>query len=61
MFLNPGGFNVVVYGSLQDSVMEENVHKIKQQFMTAYGVPKEGHIRMKEVLFMIVSVLAAPS
>ncbi|XP_021116200.1 secretagogin isoform X3 [Heterocephalus glaber] len=32
-----------------DSVMEENVCKMKQQFMTAHGVPKEGHIRMKEI------------
>ncbi|XP_003468822.1 secretagogin [Cavia porcellus] len=38
-----------------DSVMEENVHKIKQQFMTAYGVPKEGHIRMKELASMFLS------
>ncbi|KAM6177317.1 secretagogin [Erethizon dorsatum] len=38
-----------------DSVMEENVRKMKQQFMTAYGVPKEGHIRMKELASMFLS------
>ncbi|XP_021116199.1 secretagogin isoform X2 [Heterocephalus glaber] len=38
-----------------DSVMEENVCKMKQQFMTAHGVPKEGHIRMKELARMFLS------
>lgn len=38
-----------------DSVMEENVHKMKQQFMTDHGVPKEGHIRMKELASLFLS------
>lgn len=52
---------MIICGPLQDSVMEENVCKMKQQFVTAHGIPKEGHIKMKEVLFMIVPALAIAS
>jgi hypothetical protein len=40
--------------------MEENVHKVKQQFMTAHDVTEEGLIQMKEVPLTIVSFLATP-
>lgn len=37
--------------------MEENVWKMKQQFMAAHDVSKDGRIQMKEVLFMTVPFL----
>ncbi|XP_059118348.1 secretagogin [Peromyscus eremicus] len=38
-----------------DTCMEENVQRVKQQLMTVRSVPKEGHIRMKELASMFLS------
>uniref|UniRef100_A0A8C0WKB3 Secretagogin n=1 Tax=Castor canadensis TaxID=51338 RepID=A0A8C0WKB3_CASCN len=38
-----------------DTLMEENVHKVKQQFMTAHDVTEEGLIQMKELACMFLS------
>ncbi|XP_053458570.1 secretagogin [Nycticebus coucang] len=38
-----------------DLVMEENVQKVKQQFMTTQHGSKDGHIRMKELAGMFLS------
>ncbi|XP_069349534.1 secretagogin [Eulemur rufifrons] len=38
-----------------DAVMEENVQKVKQQFMTNQHVSKDGHIQMKELAGMFLS------
>ena len=42
-------------------VKEENAQKMKQQFMAAQDVPKDGCIWMKEVSFMTVPSLMIPS
>ena len=41
--------------------MEENVQKMKQQFMSAHNVSKDGRIQMEEVPFMTVTFLTLPS
>ncbi|XP_012494026.1 PREDICTED: secretagogin [Propithecus coquereli] len=38
-----------------DTVMEENVQKVKQQFMTTQHVSKDGHIQMKELASIFLS------
>ncbi|NP_001070692.1 secretagogin [Sus scrofa] len=38
-----------------DAVMEENVWKMKQQFMAAHDVSKDGHIQMKELACLFLS------
>ncbi|XP_008570081.1 PREDICTED: secretagogin [Galeopterus variegatus] len=38
-----------------DAVMKENVHKMKQQFMTTQDVSEDGRIQMKELAGMFLS------
>ncbi|KAF5925105.1 hypothetical protein HPG69_008782 [Diceros bicornis minor] len=38
-----------------DAVMEENVQKVKQQFMATHDVSKDGRIQMKELASMFLS------
>nr|XP_008526356.1 PREDICTED: secretagogin isoform X2 [Equus przewalskii] len=38
-----------------DGVMEENVQKLKQQFMATHDVSKDGYIQMKELSSMFLS------
>ena len=45
-----GGFNIAIHGLFQDTLMEENVQKVKEQLMTSHNVSKEGRILMKEVV-----------
>lgn len=40
--------------------MEENVQKLKQQFMATHDVSKDGYIQMKEVPFTTVLFLTVP-
>lgn len=47
---DPGGFNIAVYGLFQDTLMEENVQKMKEQLMVGHDISKEGRILMKEVV-----------
>ncbi|XP_031214744.1 secretagogin [Mastomys coucha] len=39
----------------EDTLMEENVQKVKEQLMTGHNVSKEGHILMKELASMFLS------
>ncbi|CAH6806150.1 secretagogin [Phodopus roborovskii] len=39
----------------EDTFMEENVQKVKQQLMTSHDISKEGHIEMKELAHMFLS------
>ncbi|ERE77584.1 secretagogin [Cricetulus griseus] len=39
----------------EDTLMEENVQKVKQQLMSAHDVSKEGHVLMKELASMFLS------
>ncbi|XP_005066506.1 secretagogin [Mesocricetus auratus] len=39
----------------EDTLMEENVQKVKQELMAAHDVSKEGHISMKELASMFLS------
>ncbi|KAI5130360.1 Secretagogin [Manis pentadactyla] len=38
-----------------DAVMEENVQRVKQRFVTTHDVSKDGHIQMKELASMFLS------
>lgn len=41
---------ITIHSLFQDTLMEENVQKVKQELMAAHDVSKEGHISMKEVV-----------
>lgn len=45
-----GGFNTAIHGLFQDTIMEENVQRVKEQLMTRHDISKEGRIPMKEVV-----------
>ncbi|XP_021071710.1 secretagogin [Mus pahari] len=47
--------HLLAKSGLEDTLMEENVQKVKEQLMTGHDVSKEGRILMKELASMFLS------
>ncbi|XP_050999207.1 secretagogin [Acomys russatus] len=47
--------HLLAKSGIEDTLMEENVRKVKQQLMTTHDASKEGHILMKELASMFLS------